>query len=343
MISPMSFRILLFLGLLSSLSILSAAEPFFPMQQGNFWEYRTPDGKHSFRVGGFTPLSTGSHVYFFVNGFGPQQLVIREELGVGLKLYDQETGADTLFTSLDPDRDPNFLAPDRGCGFVTGRVHADRVAEATPTGYYASMLMVTYDTPACGEPVVASELYVANIGMVRRVVKIGEETRQYDLVAARVGGQVILSNTQTNLTALTWQEPRQGDAVLRFRLETLPGLAARTAMHFATSQRYDLIIRDQSGRKLWQYSDGMAFLQAIGQSDSANFEILVPLEDLPGGTIAQGVYQVDAWITTIEANPRFAASMDINVHDFGQPAPIAQASIHRSIARAKGSPRPRWH
>lgn len=339
----MSRQSFLFLALMSFLSALSAAEPFFPMEQGNFWQYRTPDGQHSFRVGGFTPLATGSQVYFFVNGFAHQQLTIREEIGVGLKLYDNETSADTLFTSFSLDHDQEFLAPDRGCGIVTGRVQADRVAATTPTGYYASMLQITYDTPACAEPVVASEFFVANVGMVRRIVKVGEEVRQYDLVSARVGGQVILAKTLTNLTALAWQEPKPGDTSLRFRLETIPAVGAVTEMHFGTSQRYDLIIRDRNGRKLWQYSDGKAFLQVTGKLAFASFDIEVPLDELPGKSIAPGAYTVDAWVTTMEDHPRFAAGMDIDIHDFGQPTVSVTGSIHRSFTRAMGIPMPgRW-
>jgi hypothetical protein len=34
---------------------------------------------------------------------------------------------------------------------------------------------------------------------------------------------------------------------------------------FATSQRYELILEDAAGRKLWRWSRGRFFLQAIGQ------------------------------------------------------------------------------
>lgn len=326
--------------LLMLLSRLGAMEPYFPMAPGNFWEYRTPDGKHSFRVTGFMPLSAGPHVYYFVNGFSKTQLTVREEIGVGLKLYNSETQAETLFTSFSLDQDREFLAPDRGCGMVMGRVQPDRVAATLPTGYYARMLQITYDTPACAEAVVASELFVANIGMVRRVVKVGAETRQYDLVSARVGGQVILSRTQSNVTALTWQSPQSGDTALRFRLETLPAIGALTTMHYGTSQRYDLVIRDQSGKKIWQFSDGKAFLQIVGQSNTASYEIEVPLDQLPGRSIAPGMYTVDAWLTTTGETPRFAASMNIQVDDFGQPPLALSGAVHRYWMRGVVKPVP---
>lgn len=336
----MTRHLFLVFALLVTLSSLPAAEAFFPMQPGNFWEYSTPDGKHSFRVRGFAPVATGSHVYYFVNGFAGQQLTMREEIGVGLKLYDSETQSETLFTSFSLDRDQQFAAPDRGCGITTGRVQSQRVAGTLPTGYYARMLQITYDTPACGEPVVESEFFVANIGMVRRIVRVGEETRQYDLVSARVGGQVILSNTFTNLTALTWIAPQPGDTLLRFRLETMPTLGGVTTMYFGTSQRYDLVIRDHTGKKIWQFSDGKAFLQVAGQTDFASYEIEVPLDQLPGKSIAPGMYTVDSWLTTFGDHPRFAASVGIVVPDFGQPPAAVAGAVFRSISRGSGMPVP---
>ncbi|MCW5966501.1 MAG: hypothetical protein KIT83_20860, partial [Bryobacterales bacterium] len=215
---------------------LSASEPFFPMQPGNFWEYRTPDGKHSFRVRGFTPLAANGRIYYFVNGFAPGQLAVREEIGEGLKTYDSETGMEVLFTSFSLENNPQFNAPDRGCGIVTGKVEPNRVAGSLTTGEYPRMLQITYDVPACGEPVVQSEYFVANIGMVRRVVKVGSEIRQYDLVSARVGGHVILSKATANVTALSWQSPQQGDTALRFRLETVPSIGASTTIRYETTQ-----------------------------------------------------------------------------------------------------------
>jgi hypothetical protein len=322
----------IFVFLLIGLHSLTASEAFFPMQPGNFWEYRTPDGTHGFSVRGFVPLSANGRVYYFVNGFAATQLTLREEIGQGIRMYDGDTATESLYTSLDPNQ-PQFTAPDRGCGMVTGRLEPNRVAVSTPVGGFPRSLQVTYDTPACTEPVVQSEFFVANVGMVRRVVKVGNELRQYDLVSARVGGQVILPATDSTVTSLSWQSPRAGDAELRFRLQVVPTLGGLTRMKFASSQRYDLVIRDANGNKVWQYSDGQSFLPVTFETEVANFQITVPLSSLPGGSIRAGQYTVDAWLTTERDNPRFAASIGMIVPDFGQIQPTLGGAVDRIANR----------
>ncbi len=314
---------------------LTGSEPYFPMQPGNFWEYRTLDGKHEFSIRGFTPLSANGKIYYFVNGFASRQLTLREEIGQGLMQYDGETPGELLFTSFSQDQ-PQFTAPDRGCGIVTGRVEPNRVAADLPVGHFPRALQITYDTPACAEPVIQSEYFVANVGLVRRIVKIGDELRQYDLVSARVGGQVMLADTNSSVTALTWEEPKNGDTELRFRLQVIPSIGALTTMHFNTTQRYDLLIRDANGNKVWQHSAGKAFLPVLGQLNTANIEITVPLDSLPGRTIRPGLYSVDAWVTTTDENPRFAASIGMTVPDFGQPQPGVAGAVDRTFWRGRG-------
>ncbi len=330
-------RLILITALLFVLaSTIAASEPFFPMHPGDFWEYETADGQHGFTIHGFTPLSANGRIYFFVNGFAPQQLMIREEIGEGLRAYDGETSTESPYLPFRLDTGSQFNAPDRGCGIVTGRVEQTRVAGSLPVGDFPSMLQLTYDTPACGQPVVQSEFFVANIGMARRVMKVGDEVRQYDLVSARVGGRILVPKTNTQITALTWSEPRQGDTALRFHLRTISGVAATTTMRFGSTQRYDLVIRDQNGNKVWQYSDGKAFVPVLGQAQAAKYEIVVPLNQLPGGSIAPGAYTVDAWLTTMGDTPRFAASVGMVIQDFGQPPMALSGSVNRNYFRKRG-------
>lgn len=107
-------------------------------------------------------------------------------------------------------------------------------------------------------------------------------------------------------------------------------------IHYGTTQRYDLVIRDQSGKKIWQYSDGKAFLQIIGKANTASFDIPVPLDQLPGKSIAPGLYTLDAWLTTAGVNPRFAASITVLVGDFGQPPLALSGAVNRSVMRGRG-------
>ncbi|MCW5964725.1 MAG: hypothetical protein KIT83_11855, partial [Bryobacterales bacterium] len=80
-----------------------------------------------------------------------------------------------------------------------------------------------------------------------------------------------------------------------------------------------------------------AFLQIVGQADSASFDIAVPLEQLPGKSIAPGTYTVDAWLATAGDTPRFAASIGVLVQDFGQPPLALSGAVHRHAGRTRGA------
>ena len=64
------------------------------------------------------------------------------------------------------------------------------------------------------------------------------------------------------------------------------------AFHFNTSQRYDFIIEDEEGSKIWRWSQDMMFTMALGEETlgSANPEIIYKAEYK--GKLSPGYYKV---------------------------------------------------
>jgi predicted small secreted protein len=52
--------------------------------------------------------------------------------------------------------------------------------------------------------------------------------------------------------------------VITMTLQVFNRTEERVAFHFRTSQRYDFLI-DESGNKVWQWSDGMVFAMVLGE------------------------------------------------------------------------------
>lgn len=60
------------------------------------------------------------------------------------------------------------------------------------------------------------------------------------------------------------------------------------ALSFPTSQRYDLVLRDDADRELWRWSDGMAFAQVLGEErfpargPGPEWEVVFTAPEAPG-------------------------------------------------------------
>jgi hypothetical protein len=168
--------------------------------------------------------------------------------------------------------------------------------------------------------------------MVQRTVRVGETTREFNLVYARVNNQLVFSGA-FSLTSLIAHPPAQADSALRFTILAAGGYGREAELRFPSTQRYDLIIRDSNRNKIWQYSDGKSFLPTPSKIQGpADFDVEVPLDALPGKTIAPGRYSVEIWLTTDGPNPTHASSVALDVPDFGQP-PAAVSAVNRTELR----------
>jgi hypothetical protein len=94
-----------------------------------------------------------------------------------------------------------------------------------------------------------------------------------NLQAAVIVGMVLISFAAVAAA----KDPRLAVVIQTDKLDFAPGERFPVAIEvnnqtpsparftFATSQRYELILEDAAGRKLWRWSRGRFFLQAIGQ------------------------------------------------------------------------------
>jgi hypothetical protein len=81
-------------------------------------------------------------------------------------------------------------------------------------------------------------------------------------------------------------------------------------LHFNTSQRYDFVIHDGSGREVWSWSQERMFLQVLGQ------EVIEPgagrsYEERFLGTLPPGTYRVTGRLAARETTPAATATFVI--------------------------------
>lgn len=84
---------------------------------------------------------------------------------------------------------------------------------------------------------------------------VGNTTRQFDLVSARVNYQVIFTGSFA-LTSLMFFPPGKGDSVLQMRLLSACGYDNEVPLRLESTQRFDVVLRDANRSNIWEYSDG---------------------------------------------------------------------------------------
>src|SRR5574340_616264 len=157
--------------------------------------------------------------------------------------------------------------------------------------------------PPCQQPARVSEKPASYTGPIAG-------PRTYDLVYARLGGITVVSGKETGFTLTLDQTVYRGTPMLA-RLTIRNTQDAPLRLNFTAGQRYDLVIRNDKGEVVYQWSRGKFFTLALGTEvigpGEKNWAITVPLDDIPNGH-----YVVEGWLTT--AGPRaYAASVGFDI------------------------------
>ena len=152
------------------------------------------------------------------------------------------------------------------------------------------------------------EQFAANIGMLRRTVQTIAGPRDFDLVFARVGCLRLGALPEASFSAAAALHPGAESIEITMRLET----PEPVRLHFASSQEYDVVLRDSEGAVIWRWSDGRAFLPArqervVAGSWSTTVHIPAPVSVEPGPR----AYTVEAWLTTEPGSPRYAVTLPL--------------------------------
>jgi hypothetical protein len=307
------------------------AADFLPLKEGNTWTYREAATGHTFTVRVGAQYMFQDRVYYSLAGYAnsasaTSKLAARVDERGQLMYFDEERYTERLLTSFEPFESGWWEAPARPCE-QEGQTLEKRVAHEGPAGSFPDALQVRYRTLTCADAGLESELYVTNIGMVRRVEQSIAGPRQYDLVYARLGNLVIDSAQKARFTVSLDYPPQSEEATVTLRLESDPNIPLKLA--FNSGQEYDVAIRDESGRVVWSWSAGRAFIQSLHEKNVVGgwtLTVAAPRSVL----LAEGSTTVQGWLTTAPDAPQFAATVPIG------PAPAAQPAAMGYGSRAVG-------
>ncbi|MEO8660823.1 MAG: BsuPI-related putative proteinase inhibitor [Bryobacteraceae bacterium] len=276
-----------------------------PLQTGNTWTYRDVVTGEEFTVRVGTPTETNDQIYYSLQGYATQRILVRYNAQKNLVYLNQDTGGENLLTSFEPFEGGWWQAPWRSCD-QEGQTKEQYSRHDGPAGPFEDAVQLEYRSYGCADTGLLSEQYVDNIGMVRRVVSTIAGPRTFDLTYARVG-RAVIDGQQTGQFSVTLTPGLTAEtltATLRFRSSRGIGMAVR----FPTAQEYDVQVTAVDGSVLWTWSYGLVFAAAehtrnLSDGWTVKLEIPKPTAE---------AYQVQAWLTTTGA-PAHAATVPVIV------------------------------
>ena len=281
-----------------------AAPGYFPLQAGNEWTYRHSASGATFQIRVGVPVLHHGNAYHRVTGYGAMPLILRADEAGHLYLFDEDLDRETLIVSFEPVEQGWLDTALAGC--LQGYQPQSRMVPYGAThAYFNDALDVRYRSYSCADTGIERELYVANIGLVRRTVSTIAGPATFDLVHARIGALTYLGEPAASFHVVvdrTVISPSDGPdprlrVTLRLGLHHAPG----QVLQFPSAQRYDIQLRNRNGEIVYRWSDDVMYAQATEErivGSEASFVQEIPLHLRGGAPLPPGMYTVEAWLNT---------------------------------------------
>jgi intracellular proteinase inhibitor BsuPI len=306
-------RLALCLGALLGVVPACAGPDYFPLQVGNQWIYRG-SGIRAAETITLEVTQAGefdSQTYYLLEGLGESDHWLRMGEDGALLRYDPEKRQEEVWYRFGaPDGEKyNTTLPGVCCG--SAEIANSKAEYHGPVGWFDYGLEVRY--PGTFQVGIDREVFLPYVGLVYRGQGTGGPGyAHYDLIYARLGGVTHVSEPELSfgltldralytIDLMPSPEPRKAPN-LTARL-TLRNTGLEPAMLvFPSGQDFDLLLRNDKGEVVYQWSAGKFFPEAIRRvpfgPGEKNFALSVPLTDKEGKPLTAGRYVAEAWLAT---------------------------------------------
>jgi hypothetical protein len=301
--------------------------PYFPLETGNQWVYRS---------GGRAPADTWTievqrneqidgRTYAVVTGFpnGPHWLRMSEE-GT-LLMYDRAARQDKIWAAFNAPIGERYPSAIDECS-ATGVIESRRARYSGPVGEFGETLRVAYPPTGCADAGITDEHYLAYVGLLRRTYSSIAGPRPYDLVYARLGGVTVVSAKEITFSLTLDKSVYTANLMPPVNLQTaVPVMMARmtlrntqdepVVLEFPSGQSFDIAIKNEKGETVLRWSDGKFFTMVFRTerfSGEKNWTADLRLAGADGRPLPEGRYTAEAWLATTEPQ-RFRASVGFEV------------------------------
>jgi len=305
----------------------AVAQPdYFPLHVGNQWVYRgsgTRGGTAlAIEITGTAELE--GRTYWRLEGFPGGGYWVRKDDTGAMLAYDADRKQESVWYAFQAQEQQVYTTavPGNCCGRAV--IHSRKQKYTGPIGESDNALEIGY--PGVFQVGIERELFLPYVGMVYRNQATGGPTyAAYELTYARIGGITVVSQPELSFglsldrAAYTANlmppvDPQRAAPELTARI-TLRNTTRPVGLAYPSGQDFDLVIRDEKGQAVYQWSRGKAFPAVFrnetfgpGQKD---FLLAVRLADRAGQPLPQGNYVAEVWLAT---EPRqFAASVGFEI------------------------------
>ncbi len=298
------------------LSGAAAAQEYFPLDKGNVWIYRSGEATRTVEISDLK--IAGDHTYFALDG---SSLVRVTENG-DLVALEQNSGGETIWVRFNAPEGESYRSGMGPC--PSNATIASRAAPYTgPIGTFNNALRITYSGGTCADAGLIDEFYLPWVGLVQRTETTIAGPRTFDLIYARLGGVTVVSASELSFSVTLDKstytanlmppvDPKRAVPAMTARISLRHSQPEPLKLTFSSGQTYELVIKDESGKEVYRWSDGQMFTQALREVEfpagEKNWMVTVRLAGRDGNPLPQGKYTTEAWLTTT-GTPTYRASV----------------------------------
>lgn len=303
------------LSLLFACTVAFAGD-LLPLQGGNYWMFREVNGARSFTVRVGTQLSTPGAVYTRLIGYVTEPVWVRYNESGSLVYLDEENSREVMLTSFESAGENWGAAPLRQCE-QESQVDARGQGYDGPLGRFESATHLRYRSFGCADAGVETEVYLPNIGLVRRSESSIAGPKVFELAEARVGGLLFSGKASGNFNVSLHQVgPENPHLLATLRLSLMSD--ENVILHYPTSQEYDIVMWNDRGEEVYRWSAGKFFEQSTWHREVSGMlrhTVEIPLQAATGEPLPAGLYAIHAWLTAGPGGQSCSALVNFRVRD----------------------------
>jgi hypothetical protein len=286
---------------------------YFPLSVGNEWIYSNGTDRLTVRVLRETIEANGLK-YFEISGYWPNDPAKVRKIRRALPdlIYEfNPSGKDFLWYQFGGLGATWRIGSGEEIPCVTGSgaVVADINAKVeVPAGKFNRVMRIDF-TSRCMDAGIGSEYFAGGVGLIQRVLNTLAGPRTINLIAAHINSSDFPPPYGIGISL---DRPLYYNNLMPPVVDPWPTARVRLTVRnetewpvrfaFPTSQRFDFIVRDSSGKELMRWSDGRLFLMVMGEEiflkESRSYSADLVLRTRDGRPLPAGFYTVTGYLTT---------------------------------------------
>lgn len=275
---------------------------YLPLQTGNTWLYRVtgrvPSEPVVMSVG--NTVTVGDNTYYEVTGIPVVGRALLRVNSIGtLVAVDETTRSEVPWVAFRASSGEAFESRVHPC-VASGSITSRKAKADLPVGSLTGLLAVEYGSFTCADAGISGDWFAPEVGMVRRSEITFAGPKEYQLIYARVAGNTVLTQGEQSyaisLGRLVYEENQQPFTML-VRLTLRNTLADALELNFRSSQRYNLVIRNEAGQEVYNWAADKLFAQVTETIKLKGERVWAASLTLPT-RLPAGKYTMESMITS---------------------------------------------